>query len=70
VLIDFVSAVGDVLSSESTYINGALFAALLAYESTMVSPTDLGRLQKAFFDMNGYVSVALLIAVSISYVLG
>ncbi|MCY4107812.1 MAG: putative 4-hydroxybenzoate polyprenyltransferase [Chloroflexi bacterium] len=45
-------------------------AALLAYESTMVSPTDLGRLQKAFFDMNGYVSVALLIAVSVSYVLG
>lgn len=30
-LIDFFSAVGDVLSSESTYINGALFAALLAY---------------------------------------
>ena len=45
-------------------------AALLAYESTMVSPADLGRLQKAFFDMNGYVSVALLIAVSLSYVFG
>ena len=43
-------------------------AALLTYESTMVSPVDLGRLQKAFFNMNGYVSVALLIAVSLSYV--
>lgn len=33
-LIDFFTAVGDVLSSESTYINGALFAALLAYAAT------------------------------------
>ena len=33
-LIDFFSAVGDVLSSESTYINGALFAALLAFAAT------------------------------------
>ncbi|MXZ76916.1 MAG: ABC transporter permease [Acidimicrobiia bacterium] len=33
-MIDFFTAVGDVLSSESTYINGALFAALLAYAAT------------------------------------
>ena len=33
-LIDFFSAVGDVLSSESTYINGALFAALLGFAAT------------------------------------
>ena len=33
-VIDFFSAVADVLSSESTYINGALFAALLAYAAT------------------------------------
>ncbi|WP_419925271.1 ABC transporter permease [Candidatus Poriferisocius sp.] len=33
-LIDFFTAVGDVLSSESTYINGALFAALLGFAAT------------------------------------
>ncbi len=33
-LIDFFSAVGDILSSESTFINGALFAALLAFAAT------------------------------------
>ena len=43
-------------------------AALLLYESTMVSPEDLSRLQKAFFNMNGCVSVVLLITVSLSYV--
>ena len=33
-LVDFFSAVGDVLSSESTYINGALVAALLGFAAT------------------------------------
>ena len=53
------------------YWFGVLAAAgLLVYEATMVTPADLSRLQKAFFDMNGYVSVALLAAVSLSYVIG
>ena len=66
-----LAALGLVAGLGWPYWIGVLAAAaLLAYESTMVSPTDLGRLQKAFFDMNGYVSVALLIAVSVSYVLG
>ncbi|WP_419919126.1 ABC transporter permease [Candidatus Poriferisocius sp.] len=33
-LIDFFSAVGDIFTSESTYINGALFAALLGFAAT------------------------------------
>ena len=53
------------------YWLGVLAAAgLLVYEATMVTPADLSRLQKAFFDMNGYVSVVLLAAVSLSYVIG
>ncbi len=64
-------ALGLVAGLGWPYWIGVLAAAgLLAYESTMVSPADLGRLQKAFFNMNGYVSVALLIAVSLSYVVG
>jgi 4-hydroxybenzoate polyprenyltransferase len=36
----------------------AVIAATLAYEQRIVSPTDLSRIDKAFFDLNGYVSLA------------
>ena len=35
----------------------AAVAALLIYEHTLVKPTDLSRVDAAFFTMNGYVSV-------------
>ncbi|HEY2748981.1 MAG TPA: UbiA-like polyprenyltransferase [Polyangia bacterium] len=35
----------------------AVIAATLAYEQRIVSPTDLSRVDKAFFDLNGYVSL-------------
>jgi 4-hydroxybenzoate polyprenyltransferase len=38
-------------------------AAILVYEHWIVRPGDLGRLDKAFFDLNGYVSIAYLAAV-------
>ncbi|MDB4969488.1 MAG: ubiA [Myxococcales bacterium] len=36
----------------------AVIALTLAYEQRMVSPNDLSRVGKAFFDLNGYVSLA------------
>jgi 4-hydroxybenzoate polyprenyltransferase len=36
----------------------AVIAATLAYEQRIVSPDDLSRVDKAFFDLNGYVSLA------------
>ena len=36
---------------------------LLVYEHSLVSPTDLSRLDMAFFNVNGYISVILLAAV-------
>ncbi len=41
----------------------ALVAAILVYEHWIVRPDDLSRLGKAFFDLNGYVSIAYLAAV-------
>jgi 4-hydroxybenzoate polyprenyltransferase len=41
----------------------AVVAALLLWEHWIVRPTDLSRLGMAFFNLNGYVSVAYLIAV-------
>jgi 4-hydroxybenzoate polyprenyltransferase len=37
-----------------------LVAVILAYEHWLVGPGDLSKLDKAFFDLNGYVSLAYL----------
>ena len=37
-----------------------LIALLLAYEHALVRPDDLSKLDRAFFDLNGYVSLAYL----------
>lgn len=39
----------------------AVIAATLAWEQRIVSPTDLSRVNKAFFDLNGYVSLAFAV---------
>jgi 4-hydroxybenzoate polyprenyltransferase len=36
--------------------------ALLVYEHRLVSPDDLSRLDLAFFNMNGYISLTVLAA--------
>jgi 4-hydroxybenzoate polyprenyltransferase len=38
-------------------------ATLFVYEHSLVSPTDLSRLDMAFFNVNGYIAVILLAAV-------
>ncbi|MBZ5714648.1 UbiA-like polyprenyltransferase [Nannocystis pusilla] len=38
----------------------ALIAAILVYEHAIVRPGDLSRIDKAFFDLNGYISMAYL----------
>jgi len=43
----------------------ALVVAILAYEHSIVRPTDLSRIDKAFFDLNGWISVAYLAAILI-----
>jgi 4-hydroxybenzoate polyprenyltransferase len=45
------------------YLAGvAVVIALLIYEHAIVRPSDLSRLGIAFFNLNGYVSVAFFIA--------
>jgi 4-hydroxybenzoate polyprenyltransferase len=39
------------------YVGWALAAALLVYEHRLVSPTDLSRLNMAFFNVNGYIAL-------------
>ncbi len=40
-----------------SWVAGGLFLALLAYQHTLVSPTDLSRVNLAFFTTNGVASV-------------
>jgi 4-hydroxybenzoate polyprenyltransferase len=43
-------------------IGVAVVTALLVYEHAIVRPSDLSRLDIAFFNLNGYVSVAFFVA--------
>ena len=56
---------GDLLYGRGTADDGyALFAAvtgLLVYEHGLVKPTDLSRVDAAFFTMNGWVSVLFFV---------
>jgi len=42
------------------WVGLVVIAAVLAYEHAIVKPSDLSRIDKAFFDLNGYVSLAFL----------
>ena len=62
--------VGVVLGRGEAYFTGcAIVAAILAYEHAIVRPGDLRRLDKAFFDLNGYVSVAFFASVLTDHLL-
>ncbi len=43
----------------------ALVAVLLAYEHSLVKPSDLSRVNAAFFTINGWISVLLFVATGI-----
>jgi len=44
----------------------AAIAAMLVYEHSLVSPQDLSRLDVAFFNMNGYISITVFAATLLS----
>jgi len=61
---------GMVLGRGTPYMMGvALVGLLLTYEHAIVGPGDLSRIDKAFFDINGYVSVAFLAFVGLDQLL-
>lgn len=45
------------------WVGWALITGVLAYEHWLVRPGDLSRIDKAFFDLNGYVSLVFFVAV-------
>jgi len=58
------ATVGWLMGLGALYWLGVLaVAALFVYEHSLVSPTDLSRLDIAFFNINGYIAVILFVAV-------
>ncbi len=48
------------------YVGVAVISGVLVYEHWIVRPDDLSRIDKAFFDLNGYVSLAFFAFVAIA----
>jgi 4-hydroxybenzoate polyprenyltransferase len=62
--------VGMVLARGAAFYAGAgLIAVILAYEHSLVKPGDLSKIDKAFFDLNGYVSVGFLACVVVDHMM-
>jgi len=62
--------VGLVLGRGVVYYAGCLaIGAILAYEHALVKPGDLSKIDKAFFDLNGYVSLAFFGCVLVDHLL-
>ena len=63
-------ALGQAARLPPLYLAGVAFvAALLAYEQSLVSATDLSQVKKAF-DLNGYVGIVYFAATALSLYLG
>jgi 4-hydroxybenzoate polyprenyltransferase len=59
-----LAMVGVLLERGAAYFVGVgLIGLLLTYEHSIVRPSDLSKINKAFFDINGYVSVAFFACV-------
>jgi len=59
-----LAALGVMMGLGAFYWVGWLaVVALLVYEHSLVSPTDLSHLDVAFFNVNGYIAVIVLASV-------
>ena len=51
------------------YVGVAVATGLLIYEHTLVKPNDLSKLNRAFFTINSYIAVVLLLFTSLAVIL-
>lgn len=66
----FLAVTGVLFNLGAVYwIGMAAVAGLLVYEHTLVKPDDLSRLNIAFFNMNGYISITVFLVTFISLLL-
>jgi 4-hydroxybenzoate polyprenyltransferase len=66
-----LAAVGGVMGLGWVYWLGlAAVAGLMVYEHSLVSPTDLSRVNLAFFNINGYIAITIFAATLVSLYVG
>ncbi len=66
-----LAAVGGLMALGWVYWLGlAAVASLLVYEHSLVSATDLSRVDMAFFNVNGYIAVTIFVATLVALVIG
>lgn len=66
-----LALVGHSLGRGGPFFLGViLVAGILVYEHSLVKPNDLSKIDKAFFDLNGYVSVGFFLCVLADHMLG
>ncbi len=59
-----------IFNLSSFYLFGILIATgLLFYEHTLVRPSDLSKLNLAFFNMNGYISITVFVFTLFNYLI-
>lgn len=70
VMVALLLAIGWLAGLHAVYFVGvAVVASLIWYEHSIVSPTDLSRINVAFFTLNGWVSVTLFLFVALDLTL-
>ncbi len=63
ITIGLLGAVGIVMQLGGVYWIGlVIVAALLIYEHSLVKPNDLSKVNLAFFNVNGYISITIFVA--------
>jgi 4-hydroxybenzoate polyprenyltransferase len=67
ITLGLLIAVGIIMSLGIIYWIGlVIVAALIAYEHSLVKPDDLSKVDVAFFNVNGYISITIFIAAFIA----
>jgi len=66
-----LAAVGWVMALSWPYWLGLVIVlGLLIYEHTLVSPTDLSKVNLAFFNVNSYIAIILLLSTGVALLFG
>jgi 4-hydroxybenzoate polyprenyltransferase len=70
ITIGLLLSLVPIFNLSNLYLIGVLIAAgLMLYEHSLVKPTDLSKLNIAFFNMNGYISVTVFIFTLFNYLI-
>jgi 4-hydroxybenzoate polyprenyltransferase len=63
ITVGLLGTIGLVMALGPVYLIGVVIvAALLIYEHSLVRPNDLSKVNVAFFNVNGYISITIFVA--------